>query len=76
MMEKLPRTTAAEAVKVLERAGFLLVRQSGSHKIYKNKESKRATVPYDTGRTLHPKVLQSILRDANITVKKFKDLLK
>lgn len=76
MMEKLPRVTAAEAVKVLERAGFLLVRQSGSHKIYKNKEGKRATVPYHTGRTLHPKVLQSILRDANITVKKFKDLLK
>ena len=76
MMEKLPRVTAAEAVKALERAGFLLVRQSGSHKIYKNKEGKRATVPYHAGKTLHPKVLQSILRDANITVKKFKDLLK
>jgi predicted RNA binding protein YcfA (HicA-like mRNA interferase family) len=59
MMEKLPRITAAEAIKVLERAGFLLVRQSGSHKIYKNNEGKRVTVPYHTGRTLHPKVLQS-----------------
>jgi predicted RNA binding protein YcfA (HicA-like mRNA interferase family) len=58
MMEKLPRITAAEAIKVLERAGFLLVRQSGSHKIYKNNEGKRVTVPYHTGRTLHPKVLQ------------------
>ena len=76
MTEKLPRVTAAEAVKVLERTGFVLVRQSGSHKIYKNKEGKRATVPYHAGKTLHPKVLQSILRDANITVKKFKDLLK
>jgi predicted RNA binding protein YcfA (HicA-like mRNA interferase family) len=76
MTEKLPRVTAAEAVKVLERTGFLLVRQSGSHKIYKNKEGKRATVPYHAGKTLHPKVLQSILRDANLTVKKFKDLLK
>jgi predicted RNA binding protein YcfA (HicA-like mRNA interferase family) len=76
MMEKLPRVTAAEAIKVLERAGFLLVRQSGSHKIYKHKEGKRVTVPYHAGRTLHPKVLQSILRDANLTVKSFKDLLK
>ena len=76
MMEKLPRVTAAEAIKVLERAGFLLVRQSGSHKIYKNKEGKRVTVPYHAGRTLHPKVLQSILRDANLAVKSFKDLLK
>ena len=76
MMEKLPRVTAAETIKVLERAGFLLVRQSGSHKIYKNKEGKRATVPYHAGKTIHPKVLQSILRDANLTVNKFKDLLK
>jgi len=76
MMEKLPRITAAEAIKVLERAGFLLVRQSGSHKIYKNNEGKRVTVPYHTGRTLHPKVLQSILSDANLTVNSFKDLLK
>jgi hypothetical protein len=38
MMEKLPRVTAGEAVRVLERAGFLLARQSGSHKIYKKYE--------------------------------------
>jgi predicted RNA binding protein YcfA (HicA-like mRNA interferase family) len=41
MMEKLPRVTAAETIKVLERAGFFLVRQSGSHKIYKTR-TKRA----------------------------------
>lgn len=75
-MEKLPRVTAAETVKVLERLGFLLVRQSGSHKIYKNKEGKRVTVPYHAGKTLHPKLLQSILRDADLTVKRFKELLK
>jgi predicted RNA binding protein YcfA (HicA-like mRNA interferase family) len=76
MMEKLPRVTAGEAIKVLECAGFLLVRQSGSHKIYKNEEGKRVTVPYHGARTLHPKVLQSILRDANLKVKSFKDFLK
>jgi len=35
MSEKLPRVTAADAIKVLEQAGFFLSRQSGSHKIYK-----------------------------------------
>jgi len=34
------------------------------------------TVPYHAGRILHPKVLKSILRDGEITVKRFKDLLK
>jgi len=76
MSEKLPRITATEAIKVLEQAGFSFSRQSGSHKIYKNREGKRATVPYHPGKILHPKVLASILRDADLTAEKFKELLK
>ncbi|NWF92292.1 MAG: type II toxin-antitoxin system HicA family toxin [Syntrophaceae bacterium] len=48
----------------------------GSHKIYKNREGKRVTVPYHSGKVLHPKVLASILRDADLTVEKLKELLK
>jgi predicted RNA binding protein YcfA (HicA-like mRNA interferase family) len=76
MSEKLPRVTADVVITALERAGFYLSRQSGSHKIYKNKEHRRATVPYHSGKVLHPKVLASILRDADLTVEKFKELLK
>ena len=76
MTEKLPRVTAGETIKALEKAGFFFSRQSGSHKIYKNKEGKRATVPYHSGKILHPKTLKSILRDADITVDKFKELMK
>jgi len=75
-MEKLPRVTADEVIRALERAGFFLTRQSGSHKIYKNVEGKRVTIPYHAGKTLHPRVLQSILRDADLTVERFKELLK
>ena len=76
MSEKLPRITASEIIRVLERSGFSFSRQSGSHKIYKNREGKRATVPYHSGKILHPKVLASILRDADLTVEKLKELLK
>ena len=76
MTEKLPRVTAAEAIRALERAGFSLARQSGSHKIYKNREGKRATVPYHAGKILHPKVLRSILRDADLSVGRFQELMK
>ncbi len=75
MSEKLPRVTAEEVIKVLEHAGFLLSRQSGSRKIYKNQEGKRVTVPYHSGKTLHPKLLKSILRDAGLTIEQFKDML-
>jgi len=76
MSEKLPRMTAEEVIKVLERKGFWLVRQSGSHKIYKNEEGKRVTVPYHSGKTIHPKILKSILRDAGLTLEQLKEMLK
>jgi len=76
MTERLPRITAAEATRVLEKAGFFLARQSGSHKVYKNREGRRATIPFHTGKILHPKVLKNILVDADLTIEEFKKLMR
>ena len=75
MSEKLPRVKADKIIKVLEKLGFTLARQSGSHKIYKNSEGTRVTVPYHSGKILHPKLLKSILRDIELSVDEFKKLL-
>ena len=74
-MPKLPRLTARQIITVLERAGFTLARQSGSHMIYKNAAGKRVTVPFHASRILHPKVLKSILRDAELSAEKLEALL-
>ena len=74
-MPKLPRLTAREIVAALEKAGFALARQSGSHMIYKNAAGKRVTVPFHGAKILHPKVLKSILRDASITPEDLEKLL-
>jgi predicted RNA binding protein YcfA (HicA-like mRNA interferase family) len=76
MTEKLLRVTAAEAIKALAKAGFSLARQSGSHKIYRNREGKRVTVPYHSGKILHSKVLKNILEDADLTISEFKRLMR
>jgi predicted RNA binding protein YcfA (HicA-like mRNA interferase family) len=70
---KLPRDVSGpEAVKALRRLGFMVTRQDGSH-IRSSKGGLHVTVL--NHRTLLPKTLQSILRQANITVEKFvKDL--
>lgn len=44
-MPKFPRLTARQIIAVLEKVGFFLARQSGSHMIFKNPAGKRATVP-------------------------------
>ena len=73
-MSKFPRLTAKEVIAVLEKLGFYLSRQSGSHKIYKNSEGKRVTVPFHGNKALHPKILKSILKDAEIEIGDLKKL--
>jgi predicted RNA binding protein YcfA (HicA-like mRNA interferase family) len=75
MSEKLPRVTANEMIKIIERLGFHLSRQSGSHKIYKNDEGKRVTIAYHSGKILHPKMVKSILADVGLSVDDFKKIL-
>ena len=66
-MTRLPRLTAGQIIRIIEKRGFKLSRQSGSHMIFKNDEGRRVTVPYHAGKILHPKLLKSILADADIS---------
>ena len=75
MSEKLPRVKVEKIIKVIEKLGFILARQSGSHKIYRNNKGVRVTVPYHSGNILHPKLLKTILRDIEISIEEFKKLL-
>jgi predicted RNA binding protein YcfA (HicA-like mRNA interferase family) len=74
-MPRLPGPTAREIIVAPEKSGFSLTRQSGSHMVFKNAAGKRTTVPFHGAKTLHPKVLKSILRDAGLTVEQLEDLL-
>ena len=66
---KLPRDAlGSEVVKALRRFGFTVVRQAGSY-IILNKDHMRVVVP--NHRVIHPKTLQSVLRDANLTLEEF-----
>lgn len=76
MSEKIPRVSANKVIRVLERTGFTMVRQSGSYKIYKNKEGVRVTIPYHSGKIIHPKIIKNILKDADLTIGEFNQLLK
>ena len=72
MTDKLPRITADKLIPILEKKGFTLVRQSGSHKIYRNAENVRLTVPYHSSEILHPKILKQIINDANLSFDELK----
>lgn len=76
MSDRLPRLTASEVIRALEKGGFYLTRSSGSHRIYKNSAGRRVTVAYHSGKILHPKILKSILHDADWTLEELNELLR
>jgi len=43
--------------------------------IYKNASRERVTVPFHVSKTLHPGILKSVLRGADLTVEELKKLL-
>jgi predicted RNA binding protein YcfA (HicA-like mRNA interferase family) len=67
MSERLPRIAADRIIAILKKKGFSCVRQSGSHKIFKNEGGIRVTVPDHAGKILHPKLVKQICKDADIS---------
>ncbi|MCL4831957.1 MAG: type II toxin-antitoxin system HicA family toxin [Caldilineaceae bacterium] len=72
-MPKLPMLRAPQVVRALERAGFVQVRQRGSH-LRLRRGNLSVTVPMHPG-DLPPTVLRSILRQAQLDEDEFRGLL-
>ncbi|NCO39991.1 MAG: hypothetical protein COZ06_05725 [Armatimonadetes bacterium CG_4_10_14_3_um_filter_66_18] len=76
MSGKLARVTCTELVRALTRAGFEKERQRGSHlHLYRRADGRRLTVPCRKGRTVPVGTLHAILRDADLSVDQFRELL-
>lgn len=52
----------------------LLIRQSGSHAVYRHPDRRWATVPIHTGEDAAKGVLRKILKDTRLTVEEFESL--
>ena len=75
-MPRLPVVSGPELVRALTRAGFVLDRQSGSHAVlFDPITSNFVSVPMHGGRDLPVGTVRSILRDARLTVARFRELL-
>lgn len=76
-MPKAPVITGKEAIRALERAGFVFDRQRGSHVMMWHPERRRTvTVPVHAGETLGPTVFHNVLRQSGLTMEEFRDLLR
>lgn len=74
-MTDLPIVSARQCVKVLQRAGFSISRQTGSHIIMRRADPyAKAIIP--NHKELKKGTLKSILRQAGMSVDEFIALLK
>lgn len=72
MSERLPAIKARDLVRVLEKAGFQLAHQKGSHATYKNPANqKRTTIPIHPGKDLKRGLVRGILNDLGWTQEEF-----
>ena len=74
-MPKVPALTPKKIIKVLEKRGVVLDRARGSHRIYRNPETKcRVVVPFHK-KDLPRGTLLAILKQAGIDKEELEDLL-
>jgi predicted RNA binding protein YcfA (HicA-like mRNA interferase family) len=76
-MTQLPALTGRDVVRALQKAGFVVIRISGSHHRLKHpsEPSRIATVPVHAGKTLKRGTLHGIIKQAGLTVEEFVALL-
>jgi predicted RNA binding protein YcfA (HicA-like mRNA interferase family) len=74
-MTRMPRVTGKKVVSALKKAGFIVVRVTGSHHHLHKPGGKLVTVPVHTGETLSPMLIKSILEQAGLSIEEFIKLL-
>lgn len=74
-MPRLPRDVPArDLIRALQRAGFIIDRQSGSHiTLYRQSPRARVTVP--NHKAIKSGMLKRILNDAGLSVEQFIELI-
>ena len=76
-MSHFPQITGSRLVRALEKSGFILRRQKGSHAVLVHSldKARRVIVPLHGSKTIKPGTLSAILKGAQVAVEELKGLL-
>ncbi|MFZ4555385.1 MAG: type II toxin-antitoxin system HicA family toxin [Pseudanabaena sp.] len=70
-MGNIPVLKPQQVIRLLEKLGFVEVRQRGSHKQFRHEDGRGTTVPCHKGRDISPTLLRQIARDIGLTIEEF-----
>jgi predicted RNA binding protein YcfA (HicA-like mRNA interferase family) len=74
-MTRAPRLKGREIVRALERAGFRIDRIRGSHVFLEHPDGRVTSVPIHSREIIGPGLFRAILRDVEMTLEDFMELL-
>lgn len=74
-MGKLPQIRPDRLIRVLQRLGFAVVRQTGSHCFLRHADGRKVNIPRHQGRDIPPGTLRAILADVNMSSEELRGLL-
>lgn len=75
-MSQLPTLKTKQIIKFIEKLGFKLVRQKGSHCFYRHPDSRTTVIPVHPREDIGHGLFLEILRDIKISPKEFLGLWK
>lgn len=68
--------SAKELEKLIFYLGFVKIRQKGSHVFYRHADGRTTTIPHHKGVDLSRPLVRSILREININIDDFNNILE
>ncbi|MEM2872886.1 MAG: type II toxin-antitoxin system HicA family toxin [Nitrososphaerales archaeon] len=63
-------------MKILQKAGFEIIRQKGSHIIMMNDKKTRIVIPVHPRKDVKPGLIRVIIKEAGLSRERFFELLK
>jgi predicted RNA binding protein YcfA (HicA-like mRNA interferase family) len=72
-----PDINSKQIIKIIEKLGIELIRQSGtSHAVYRRaSDGRRTTIPVHGKKSLKRRTIKSICKDVGISIEQLKELL-
>ena len=74
-MPRLRPVKPEKLIKVLEKLGFVWIRQSGSHAIFRHPDGRWTTVPIHKRKDVGKGLVHKILNDIKLTLEEFEEMV-
>lgn len=75
-MNRLPLLKAKDLIRILNKLGFMEVRQKGSHLFFRHFDGRTTVAPIHSGEDISRGLLHQILREISLSPKDFMNLYK